>query len=203
MTYTARCILPFDYSQTYQQLFDISCFICHHGSVTERCRLRLKLSDGAELEAEGNSDFVERQREAFLGPAPQPPAASRSAAGPLAAGQEPRISWEAVAELRGRNLTLRGKLPQPHGEREACLVLLAASHRLLDEPKPTATQLAKWLRRSGYPVKRMDRALQAAVQAGQLLSSGSRRARRYELTASGRLKALILADALSRRAVEA
>lgn len=167
-----------------------------------RCRLRLKLADGAELEAEGTAEFVERQREAFLGPAPQPPASTRAAAGPLAAGAEPRIAWEAVAEIRGRDLTLRGKLPSPAGELEACLVLLAAGHRLLNTPKPTSTQLAKWLRTSGYPIGRMDRALQAAVQGGQLLSSGSRRARRYELTASGRLKALILADQLTRRATE-
>lgn len=169
--------------------------------MSERCRLRLKLADGAELEAEGDAGFVERQRDAFLGPAPQAvnrAETGRRGAGPAAAGAEPRIAWESVVELRGRELSLRAKLAAPSGEREACLVLLAASHRLLNAPKPTATQLAKWLRTSGYPVRRMDRALQSAVESGQLLSSGSRRARRYELTASGRLKALLLAESLTR-----
>lgn len=165
--------------------------------MTERCRLKLRLADGAELEAEGSADFVERQRDAFLGPAPQTRSPEKAPRSPVAAGAEPRIAWDAVAEIRGKDLTLRAKLTAPNSEREACLVLLAASHRLLGAPKPTATQLAKWLRASGYPVRRMDRALQAAVDGGQLLSSGSRRARRYELTAAGRLKALLLAERLT------
>ena len=40
-------------------------------------------------------------------------------------------------------------------------------------------------------------ALQAAVTQGHILSSGSRRARRYELTAPGRLKAYLLANQLT------
>lgn len=181
----------------------------------ERCRLRLRLPDGSELEAEGAESFVERQRDDFLSRAPAPapdqrrtqanqpqpeeapwppPAQARPAA-PTPA--EPRIAWDAITELRGPSLLLRAKLPNPASEQDACLVLLACSHKILNNPKPTATQLAKWLRGSGYPVGRMDRALEGAVSAGQLLSSGSRRSRRYELTASGRLRALILADRLT------
>ena len=99
--------------------------------------------------------------------------------------------------MRGPNIQLRAKLRGSYGEREACLVLLACSEKLLRQPKPTATLLAKWLRRSGYPVTRMDRALQEAIAQGELLSSGSRRSRRYELSSSGRLKALLLAEELS------
>ncbi|OGS41228.1 MAG: hypothetical protein A2506_00965 [Elusimicrobia bacterium RIFOXYD12_FULL_66_9] len=57
--------------------------------------------------------------------------------------------------------------------------------------------LGKWLRASGYPVVRMDRALQDAVSQGELLSSGSRRSRRYELTASGKIKALLLSEQMT------
>jgi uncharacterized protein with PIN domain len=57
--------------------------------------------------------------------------------------------------------------------------------------------LAKWLRTSGYPVARMDRVLQDAVSQGDLLSTGSRRSRRYELTAAGKIKALLLSEQLT------
>jgi hypothetical protein len=174
----------------------------------ERSRLRLKLPDGSELEAEGTESFVERQRDDFLARRPGMPAAVAAppsapeliapiSGPPMGLPAEPRVAWDAITEQRGAVLTLRAKLPAPASERDACLVLLACSHRILNNPKPTATQLAKWLRSSGYPVGRMDRALEGAVTAGQILSSGSRRSRRYELTPSGRLKALILADRLT------
>ncbi len=158
-------------------------------------RLRLKLPDGSEFEAEGSAEFIEEQRREFLrgATAALEPAEDRP---PPSLG-EPRIAWDAITEHKGKGLQLRAKLPSGKTEKDACLVLLACSHRLLNEPKPTATQLAKWLRASGYPILRMDRALQDAVDRGEILSSGSRRARRYELTAPGRMKAHILAYQLS------
>lgn len=158
----------------------------------QRRRLRIRWPNGAEFEAEGSPEFIQAERAQFLAELSRPQAAS-----PEEGLQEPpHISWEAVTELKGRHLQLRAKLPGK-SEQEACLILLAASQKLLNEPKPTASQLAKWLRGSGYPVLRMDRALQEAVAGGLILSSGSRRARRYELTAPGRMKAFILANELT------
>ncbi len=161
-------------------------------------RIRLKLPGGAEFEAEGSPEFVHRERQDFLKSVQGTieTAAAYPEAGPQGLGA-PHIAWEAIMELKGPNIQLRAKLSGEKGDKDACLVLLAASHKLLSQPKPTATQLAKWLRRSGYPVLRMDRALQDAVAQGEILSSGSRRARRYELTSSGRLKAYILANQLT------
>lgn len=156
-------------------------------------RLRLKLANGAEMEAEGEAEFVKREREEFLLRQTPPTAPT-----PDGFGREPRVEWTAVVEARGGGITLRGKIPG--GEkagRDACLVLLLASERLLSQPKPTSAMLAKWLRASGYPIGRMDRALQDAISQGELLSSGSRRSRRYELTASGKIKALLLAEQLT------
>lgn len=165
-------------------------------------RIRLRLPGGAEFEAEGSADFVQRERKEFLSSVQAPDGAGplMDSGTPETAGTglgAPRIAWDAITELKGRNIHLRSKLPGGRTEKDACLVLLAASQKLLNQPKPTATQLAKWLRSSGYPVLRMDRALQDAVTQGEILSSGSRRARRYELTASGRLKAFVLADQLT------
>jgi hypothetical protein len=154
-------------------------------------RLKLRWPNGAELEAEGTPEFIRQERSEFLGQLAAPAAGTA-----LQDPNVPNIDWEAVTERRGRHLALRGKL---HGstEKEACLVLLAAAQKLLNEPKPTASQVAKWLRGSGYPISRVDRALQTAVSAGEVLSSGTRRARRYELTAHGRLRAYILANQLT------
>lgn len=156
-------------------------------------RVRLRLSSGAELEAEGDAEFVRREREEFW-------LRQTPLAGPGEPGlqREPRVDWGAVVEAKAGGLTLRGKIPG--GDKlgkDACLVLLLGSERLLSLPKPTATLVAKWLRASGYPIGRMDRTLQDAIAQGELLSSGSRRARRYELTASGKIKALLLAEQLT------
>ena len=156
-------------------------------------RVRLKLPNGAELEAEGDAEFVRQERLEFV--LQQTPVAGPAAEG---SGREPRVDWNAVVEARSGGLTLRGKIPGgDKGGKDACLVLLMASDRLLSQPKPTATLLGKWLRASGYPVGRMDRTLQDAVSQGELLSSGSRRARRYELTASGKIKALLLSEQMT------
>lgn len=168
--------------------------------VTSPHRIRIRLPHGAEFEAEGSAEFVHSEARQFLG------ALNAATAGqgqhepeqPLKeALGTPNISWEMITELRGKGLQLRAKLRGDKSEKDACLVLLAASQRLLNQPKPTATQLAKWLRSSGYPIVRMDRALQDAVAGGLLLASGSRRSRRYELTAPGKLRAHILANQLT------
>ncbi|MBI3551464.1 MAG: hypothetical protein HY077_03015 [Elusimicrobia bacterium] len=159
-------------------------------------RIRLKLPGGAEFEAEGSPEFVHRERQDFLKNIQGSLEAAAQDA-PSAGHGGPQIAWDSITEVKGRNIQLRGKLAGGKSEKDACLVLLAASQKLLGQPKPTATQLAKWLRVSGYPILRMDRALHDAVSQGEILSSGSRRARRYELTAPGRLKAFILANQLT------
>jgi hypothetical protein len=161
--------------------------------MTTQHRVRLKLTNGAELEAEGDAEFVRQERAEFL--LQQTPLAPPAGREP---GREPRVEWSAVVEAKSGGLTLRGKIPGgDKGGKDACLVLIMAAERLLSLPKPTATMLAKWLRASGYPVGRMDRTLQDAIAQGELLSSGSRRSRRYELTASGKIKALLLSEELT------
>jgi hypothetical protein len=171
-------------------------------------RLRLKLPSGAEFEAEGSPEFVSLERKEFLGtnpreirqqpkpaaqapetpPAPQPAASTGQAtARPL----EP--NWNELIEIHGPNIQLRAKLKGGGTEKEACLVLLAASQRVLRLPKPTAAQLARWMRLSGYPIQRVDRVIQDTLENGDILASGSRRGRRYELSSPGLAKAFNIA----------
>ncbi|MBI4677089.1 MAG: hypothetical protein HY748_05850 [Elusimicrobia bacterium] len=167
-------------------------------------RIKIRLPDGSEFEAEGSPDFVERQRKEFLERRGFAGAALSSTAEPgekhaaPAAPAGPQISWETIAEPHGHTLQLRSKITGKGQEKDACLALLACSEKLLGLQKPTAALLAKWLRASGYPIQRVDRAVQDAVARGEILASGSRRARRYELTAPGRLKAFLLAEQLTR-----
>jgi len=159
-------------------------------------RLRIKLPGGAEFEAEGPRSFIAEEKDVFLAEVREASAAGAEPARSRAGA--PNISWEAVIERRGdRQIQLRGKLKAEHSEKEACLVLLAAAEKLLNEPKPRATLLAKWLRGSGYAILRIDRAIQEGLSQGQIIASGAKRARRYELTGPGKIKAYLLAHELS------
>lgn len=155
-------------------------------------RLRIRLPSGAELEAEGTPEFIASERREFA--ALQAPRALSGAPESGPGAIEP--AWDELIELGGPNIQLRAKLGGGGTERDACLVLIAASRSLLRTPKPTAAQLARWLRASGYPVGRVDRAIQPALAKGDILASGSRRARRYELSGPGLAKAFRLAQQL-------
>ncbi|TPW20144.1 MAG: hypothetical protein FD126_1977 [Elusimicrobia bacterium] len=156
-------------------------------------RLRLRLPDGAEFEAEGSAEFVAAERREFLGGRGPKAAGAREAE--AQGGPEP--SWERLIETKGPVLQLRSKLPGEGAEREACLILLAAARGLLRQAKPTSAQLARWLRASGYPIGRVDRVIADAVNQGEIMASGTRRARRYELSGPGLAKGWRLAHRLA------
>lgn len=159
-------------------------------------KLRIKFSDGTELEAEGTPEFIASERREFLGGLQSPRRPSTTA--PLKPGRDIEPAWRDLIEGRGAGvIQLRAKLGGGRSEMEACLILIAASRKLLRQPKPTAAQLARWLRASGYPIKRVDRVIQRAIDRGDILASGSRRGRRYELSGPGLAKAFNLAQELS------
>ncbi|MFA5139748.1 MAG: hypothetical protein WC728_10995 [Elusimicrobiota bacterium] len=157
-------------------------------------RLRLKLPTGAELEAEGSPEFITQERREFLAcstmQTPSSAAAEHRRGTPMQNPLEP--AWEELIESKGNGIQLRAKLKGDSSPRDACLVLIAASQRFLRNAKPTAAQLARWLRASGYPVRRVDRAIRDALQTGEILASGSRRGRRYELSGPGLARAFSL-----------
>jgi hypothetical protein len=154
------------------------------------------LATGAEIEAEGSEEFVTSQRDVFISATAPPVALEAPRQGP--ADLSAPLAWEPLIEIKGNGIQLRAKLSDgDKGPHEACLMLLAAAQKLLHLAKPTAAQLARWLRASGYPVRRVDRAISEAISKGEILASGSRRSRRYELSGPGRLRALILGRQLA------
>lgn len=156
-------------------------------------RLRLRLPDGAEFEAEGNPEFISAERRHFIDS--RHPQASGTAPGAPETPQEP--AWDILIETKGPVIQLRSKLEGPGAERDACLILLAAARSILRQTKPTASQIARWLRASGYPISRVDRTITLAVTQGEILASGTRRARCYELSGPGLAKGWRLAQRLS------
>ncbi len=161
------------------------------------CRLRVKLPSGAELELSGPREFVEGERKDIL--AKLEPKGGAAASPPEAAPRTPdlpRMDWTQLAERQGADLMLRARLEG--APLEAALVLILASDKLLNQPRPNATMLAKWIRGSGYAVDRIDRVLAAAVREGDILAAGAKRSRRYELSPAGQSKALRAAEKLLR-----
>lgn len=161
--------------------------------MSQNYRLKLRLPTGAEMEAEGAQDFIEAQKDWFWThlslkergeDAPEPSFAQGL--------QKP---WTQIAEARKNGIMLLGK--GKNSPAEACLILLGAARALLDQARPTAAQLAKCLRLSGYSVARIDRILQNSVKNNEIMPSGSRRSRCYELTQKGRNKSLYLAQELA------
>ncbi|MEK7744705.1 MAG: hypothetical protein AAB576_06430 [Elusimicrobiota bacterium] len=178
-----------------------------------RHKIRLRLPDGAEFEAEGSPEFVSGELKDFVAMQRREktdprPAQVRRAPAEQAPQQDPayasdprpgalRVPWDTLIETGVAGIRLRAKLGGGKDDKDACLVLLAASQALLKENKPTAGRLARWLRASGYPIGRVDRVIAQAVEQGEVLASGSRRARRYELSGPGKAKAYLLAIRLT------
>ncbi|MBI3296682.1 MAG: hypothetical protein HYZ75_00855 [Elusimicrobia bacterium] len=158
---------------------------------TPQHRLRLRLPDGAEFEAQGTPEFVSTERREFLGARQTPLSGAQDPAKPPA---EP--AWETLIEVKGPVLQLRSKIQGAGAERDACLILIAAAKSVFRQQKPTASQLARWLRASGYPIGRVDRVIATAVTQGEILASGTRRARR-ELSGPGLAKGWRLAHRLA------
>ncbi|MBI4669293.1 MAG: hypothetical protein HY747_08945 [Elusimicrobia bacterium] len=79
---------------------------------------------------------------------------------------------------------------------QAAIILLAAHRDLERKDSLTALELMRTLKSSGYNPGRLDVHLRAFAERGWILPSGSRRARRYEITNPGYSEALKLTHEL-------
>ena len=88
-------------------------------------RVRLKLPNGAELEVEGDADFVRNEREEFvLRQTPQ--AGAAAAEGPQ---REPRVEWNAVVTAKSGGLTAQFR---KRGDQLADLIHLIVTSNLFN-----------------------------------------------------------------------
>ena len=174
-------------------------------------KLRVKI-DGQEFEAEGQSDLVSRQFEAFrlmiqgAGSAPVRHVSSDTGR-PLS----PVVPEDGHAE-RGRHdedlaqlfhvspqsqlLSLRQPPAGKYPEADAVLLLLLGHTRLRNEEDVPVTILMEALKQSGCPVKRLDRILTVYTKDHSVLRSGRGKGGKYRLTNLGLKKADVMAGKL-------
>ena len=155
---------------------------------TERGRLRLKLRDGAEFEAEGSLDFIATERQRFLEArlSQQP---ENAATGHAEAGIHPgKELWHKFAQIRGDITILNARAPSTTAE-DAAMLIIAAAKALGGISQYSALNLSKSLKLAGYHKERLDRLLLPHTKAGRVLPMGTKRNRSYQLTPKGQISA--------------
>ena len=187
--------------------------LLRHSCVTmnklqEIFRLKVKI-DGQEFEAEGRSDLVTQQFEAFR--------LMIQGAGLVTAqhpihpeGRRPRdltTPQESIPQASHRDIDLAKlfrvspqtqllSLCQPPGgkypEADAVLLLLLGHKRLRNEEDVPVTVLTEALKQSGCRVKRLDRTLTVYTKDHSVVRSGRGKGGKYRLTNLGLKKAEIM-----------
>ena len=171
----------------------------------ESQRLRLKIGD-YEFEAEGPYDVVQAQYKAFqelvlkvmtAAPAPQ----INVSADPQTPKIEnvdqkendnngPDASLDEIMILEDKIVSLTTSATDID---EAVLLLMYGQKTLRDNVSVSGVEIMEGLRRSGRNVQRVDRNLEKAGDAGNLIVIGQRRAKRYRLTNKGNARARAIA----------
>ena len=158
-------------------------------------KIRFRLPNGEEFEAEGPQDFIEAQRNYFLRlighshPAAQQPVVTL----PSPSVHTELYLWEQLLKEDDSTLVLRRKAkltPQ-----ETAALLIAGARVLLKKRSYPALELARSLKECGI-AGRLDRLLASEIQAGRMVGEGSKRSRTYRLTDEGFTKAFVLAEKL-------
>jgi len=177
----------------------------------ETFKLKVKIG-GQEFEAEGPSDLVTRQFEAFrlliqeapvvAGERPAHPAGSRHRDSTTPQEPAPHAHHDAnLATLfrvspQTQLLSLRQPPVGKYPEADAVLLLLLGHKLLRNEEDVPVTVITEALKQSGCPVKRLDRILTIYTKDHSVVRSGRGKGGKYRLTNVGVKKAeLMLAEA--------
>jgi hypothetical protein len=174
--------------------------------MTNSQKIRFKLPNGEEFEAEGSLEFIESQRNYFFAllasqrrapqtvqnPAPAQPQPPQKE--PRNAPLKPHL-WEDLLRQEDDLLVLRKKhkLTAVQG----AFVILAGAKMLLGKDTYNALQLSRSLKLSGFETGRLDRLLKGEVSIGRLEAGGAKRSRCYKLTPQGMAHASVLAEKLA------
>lgn len=171
-------------------------------------KIRLRLPNGEEFEAEGPREFIEQERNYFLALIGQGKAAAQAlaqSAGLAVVQPKPapntaapqhteQYLWEKLLKEDGDTLILRRKAKLP--PQEVAALVLAGARVLLKQPAYPALELARSLKACGIEGGRLDRLLAGEIQAGRIVGEGTKRSRTYKLTPQGFARAFALAEKL-------
>jgi hypothetical protein len=157
-------------------------------------KLKMKIGEH-EFEAEGPTDMVQAQFEAFRELVSVTPARPTVTPPPTPGGGAPPpngddLKLDKVMRQEGRvvSLTARGA----NVEDEIMLVLLGQK-LMRDNDSVTGAEIIEGLRLTGRTVNRVDYQLDKMTDAGDVITIGVGRARRYRLTNQGLTKGRELA----------
>ncbi len=153
----------------------------------DKFKLRIKLSSGAEFEAEGSLDFVSRQKAEFISEI-----ANKS-------GGEPEnrfyLAWsDLTIDVSGLKI-LKGKYPEITTNEAA--ILLIGANQSNDKKGISAIRLSRALKSSGYKIIRIDRLLSNEIRNADIVFSGTKRNRVYTLSPKGWEKTLLIAKKIN------
>ena len=170
-----------------------------NNSTEPTLKMRFRLPNGEEFEAEGTREFIESQRNYFLRmightETNNPQTNSFSNTLPEQQHHTEQYLWERIFKEDGDTLILRNKTKLVTVD--IAMLLLAGARILLKKGEYSALELAKSLKASGIEGGRLDRLLAPAIQAEYLSAQGSKRSRTYKLSDSGFAKAYILLEKL-------
>ncbi|OGR66944.1 MAG: hypothetical protein A2081_00100 [Elusimicrobia bacterium GWC2_61_19] len=144
-------------------------------------KLRIKHPSGAEFEAEGPVEFIQTEKEGFLGRLSGEPGTNRQ----KHYEEQPQApAWNALTEAKNGLLILKNK-HQNLKAGDAALLILAAERQLNMANSISAITLSKAIKASGYVPERIDRLLAKAHREGLVKASGTKRSRAYQITDKG------------------
>lgn len=175
-------------------------------------KIRFRLPNGEEFEAQGPREFIEAQRNYFLALIGQGKVAAQAlsqSAGLTVVQPKPapntaapqhteQYLWEKLLKEDEDTLILRRKAKLT--SQEVAALVLAGARVLLKKPAYPALELARSLKACGIEGGRLDRLLAGEIQAGRIVGEGTKRSRTYKLTPQGFARAFTLAEKLLQNA---
>lgn len=155
-------------------------------------RLKLTLPQGAQFEAEGNEEFIQKEKDNFLRLIN------------LTGNVEPKLkitdfsSWQDAAYLKDNTIALKVKYPDLTPSQAVLLILAIGKNVMQISPYP-ALNLSKSLKKSGYIKGRVDRIIASEIKNATIMALGTKRNRTYQITQKGLAKAYILLERLTKQ----
>ncbi len=170
-----------------------------HGVVPEMETSRLKIKIGEhEFESEGPSEIVQAQFAGFkelIGSLPQPVTPTTPAESPSQSetANGTALSLDRIMKLDGRVVSLTARCASLEDE---ILLVLLGQKALRNNESVTGAEIMDGLKLTGRTVARIDYQIDKMAEAGDVITVGTGRARRYRLTNTGASKATTTANSL-------
>jgi hypothetical protein len=164
-------------------------------------RIKIKIGDH-EFEAEGPSDVVQSQFDAFKEmitavprqEAPGSPKEERQTmSNKTFSGSTAEFDLDKIMRSQGRVISLTAI---PAATDDAALLIMLGQNVLRNNSSVTGQEIGDGLAQSGRPVPRVDRLLDKAIEQALILKTGLKRGTRYRLTNQGHSKAVGVAKDL-------